>query len=193
MKWSWKEQTKCTWLECTSTHTEHTRNRCEVFFFVLKKKPNCHTAILKWECGIGLRDKQKLNLEGKCQKCIWGKGCYLWMRPENSSHSHGLGTTGRGGAAYRWLHRAGFHNSHFWLLPMTGTIGESGNFIWQLLLVNQVSCSFSGCLWTSLILSDIDALLQHCQFYMELFCEVFHAALPWDSPSYLVMNACSQI
>ena len=104
--------TQCTWLECTSMHTKHTRNRCEVnstgehllplLFF---KMPNWHTAILKWEFGIGLRDKQKLNLEGKCQKYIRGKGCYLWPRQENTCLVTVGDYRGREGS-YGWLHRA---------------------------------------------------------------------------------------
>ena len=37
---------------------------------------NCHMAILKQEFGIGLRDKQKINLDGETEMCGGGGAIY---------------------------------------------------------------------------------------------------------------------
>ena len=73
-------------------HTEHARNRCEVnstgehllpftfFFFFFFWMPNCHTAILKWEFGIGPRDKQKLNFDEGTERCGDGGRHQPWSQ-----------------------------------------------------------------------------------------------------------------
>ena len=67
--------------------------------------------ILKWEFGIGLRDKQKLNLDGKCQKYVRGV-----VLPMTKARKHlpksWLGTTAGREVSYGWLHRAVIWEPH---------------------------------------------------------------------------------
>ena len=101
-------------------HLEQTWNRCEVNSSVEHllplhcfKMPNCHTAILKWEFGIGPRDKQKLNFEWETKVSAWGQGALPltsdWI---NTSHGHGLGQGKVGKVATGGYGRAEVEDSH---------------------------------------------------------------------------------
>ena len=69
--------------------------------------PNCHTAILKWEFGIGPRDKQKLNLEWKTKRYVGTRGTTYdqWLDKHQSWSWLGQGKEGKaamGGYTEPW-------------------------------------------------------------------------------------------
>ena len=84
-------------------------NTCYHYHFLI---PNCHTAILKWEFGIVLRDKQKLNFEWEAKRYMRAGGATYdqWLDKHQSWSWLGQGMEGK--AAMGGYSRAGVNDSH---------------------------------------------------------------------------------
>ena len=69
-------------------------NTCYHYFFLM---PNCHMAFLKWEFGIGLRDKQKLNFEWETERYMGTRGATYdqWLNKHQSWSWLGQGMEGK--------------------------------------------------------------------------------------------------
>ena len=82
------------------------------YHYIFFKMPNCYMAILKWEFGIGLRDKQMLNFDWETKGCMRAGGATYDRGLDKHQSWSWLGQGKEGKAATGGYSRAGVEDSH---------------------------------------------------------------------------------